>query len=145
MEEMKALPRTRIGLACEELGQSAVVDRCIRVYEGLLGEEHFLRILGGDHAARLIDDGIPDRQVYWTRVWAMRGLLWSWDGREPSVLHAAASDDAWRVREMCAKVVARHRCGDLLTRMDELKRGDPNARVRREANRAVEIVAAAEG
>jgi len=41
----------------------------------------------------------------------------------------AARDDAWRVREMAAKVVARHLLGDLMSNVANL-RSDPVARVR---------------
>ena len=75
-------------------------------------------------------------EMLWLRVWATRGLLWAWDGRAVDSLRGALLDDAWRVREMAAKVVARHLVGDLLTNVATL-RGDPVARVRHAAERAV--------
>jgi hypothetical protein len=72
----------------------------------------------------------------WFRVWATRGLLWAWDGTSVDALRGALLDDAWRVREMAAKAVARHLVGDLLTDVANLRQ-DPVARVRHAAERAV--------
>lgn len=70
------------------------------------------------------------------RVWAARGLLWNWgDDALPAVM-AALGDDAWRVREMAAKIVARHELGDGLRIVASL-RHDPTPRVRTAAARAV--------
>jgi hypothetical protein len=69
-------------------------------------------------------------------VWAARGLLWVWDDEAgPSIL-TALSDDAWRVREMATRVVIRHRVRSALAKVKQL-RSDPNARVRKAAERAV--------
>jgi hypothetical protein len=46
------------------------------------------------------------------------------------------SDEAWRVRELAAKVVARHVIGDALPAVAAL-RADPIPRVRAAASRAV--------
>ena len=85
---------------------------------------------------RYFDDGQPEHQEYWLRVWAVRGLLWAGPGDDPAVLHEALSDDHWRVREMACKVVARHCAGDLLDHVANLER-DPVQRVRTAAARAV--------
>jgi HEAT repeat protein len=73
---------------------------------------------------------------YWHRVWAARGLLWAWDGTALPALREALRDDAWRVREMAAKVVARNLVGDALPDVEPLRR-DPVPRVRAAAARAV--------
>ena len=52
---------------------------------------------------------------------------------------AALRDESWRVREMAAKVVARHALGDALPVVARL-RGDPVARVRVAAHRAVKLL-----
>jgi len=77
--------------------------------------------------------GGPD---YWLRVWAARGLLWAWDDAALPALLKALNDDAWRVREMAAKVVNRHRLGDALPVVVDLRQ-DPVRRVRAAADRAV--------
>jgi len=62
--------------------------------------------------------------------------LWAWDDSALDAVSVALSDQAWRVREMAAKVVARHLLGDALPAVAEL-RDDPVPRVRAAANRAV--------
>jgi len=79
---------------------------------------------------------------YWRRVWAARGLLWAWDDAALPAILTALGDDAWRVREMAAKVVARHRLGEALPIVAELQH-DPTTRVRAAASRAVVLLTAA--
>jgi hypothetical protein len=68
--------------------------------------------LGGRHAERLL--ALPELGVheYWPRVWAARGLLHVWAPLAAPALLAAASDEAWRVRELAAKVAARWEVGE---------------------------------
>lgn len=132
-------PQLRIELACERLGRSEVVRRCVGLLAGDAEDPGFIVTLGGAHAHQLLNDAMPPGQDYWLRVWAARGLLWAGPGDDDSagsaVLRGALGDDAWRVREMACKVVARHRVGDLLDDVAAL-RGDPIARVRSAAARA---------
>jgi hypothetical protein len=60
----------------------------------------------------------------------------------PAVL-AGPTDQAWRVREMAARVIARRQLGEALTGVAEL-RDDPVPRVRAAAARAVTILTAAQ-
>jgi HEAT repeat protein len=69
-------------------------------------------------------------------VWALRGLLWLWDDTATQAVIGALSDDAWRVREMAAKVAARHVLDDALDCLLTLQ-ADPVVRVREAAARAV--------
>ena len=69
-------------------------------------------------------------------MWAARGLLWAWDDAALPSLTAALDDEAWRVREMALKVVARHRLGEALTAVADLQE-DPVPRVRAAASRAL--------
>jgi HEAT repeat protein len=63
-------------------------------------------------------------------------LLWVWDSSAtPSIVEALA-DEAWRVREMAAKVVARHLVDDALPGLTALD-NDPVPRVRAAASRAL--------
>lgn len=73
---------------------------------------------------------------YWLRVWAARGLLWAWDDLAFPCLAHALDDDAWRVREMALKVVARHKLDEALTAVVDLQ-DDPVPRVRSAAARAL--------
>jgi HEAT repeat protein len=84
-----------------------------------------------------------------------RGLLHAWDdtaaggsatddpaaggSAADTAAHAiihATEDDAWRVREMAAKVIAKHHVGEALDAVAGL-RDDPVPRVRAAAHRAV--------
>ena len=55
----------------------------------------------------------------------------------------ALHDDAWRVREMAVKVVARHRLDEALPVVNDLRR-DSNARVRKGVERALHRLTRAE-
>jgi hypothetical protein len=80
---------------------------------------------------------------YWSRVWATRGLLlYAWNETATATVVLAASDEAWRVREMAAKVIARHRIVDGLDAVIRLS-GDPVPRVRAAAQRAIAVLTAA--
>jgi hypothetical protein len=74
------------------------------------------------------------------RVGAARGLLQPGDATGRSSRQRL--DEAWRVREMAAKVIARHQVGDALPTVAALTH-DPVPRVRSAAERAVMILAAA--
>ncbi len=92
--------------------------------------------LAGPAAAAHFLDGQPRDDVYWLRVWGARGLLWAWEDTAFDAVILALQDEAWRVREMAAKVVARHLVDDALPAVDAL-RNDPVPRVRAAAARAV--------
>jgi HEAT repeat protein len=89
----------------------------------------------------VLDGHEGGKSGYWPRVWAARGLLHAWDDRAAPAIIQATTDDAWRVREMAAKVIARHYVGDALTAVAELV-NDPVPRVRAAAERAVVILTA---
>ena len=132
----QSTPRARIEGACRALGRAEVVQRCLRLLEGSAEEDLFLLMLGGESAARLLERELPPAQAYWVRTWAARGLLWSGVGRDLAPLRSALGDDAWRVREMACKVVARHCVGELVDTVAALT-SDPVPRVRVAATRAV--------
>lgn len=133
---VQATPRDRIAQACQTLGATAFMARCLDLLAGGDEDPSFVTALGGLHAARLLDRGLPADQEYWLRVWAARGLLWAGPGDRSEVLRLALRDDAWRVREMTCKVVARHRVGDVLDDVAGLE-PDEIPRVRRAAERAI--------
>jgi HEAT repeat protein len=62
--------------------------------------------------------------------------LHAWDDEAAAAIIRATTDDAWRVREMAAKVVARYRIDDALDAMVDLQ-ADEVPRVRSAAGRAV--------
>ena len=95
-------------------------------------------VFGDQHSPQWLE-----REVnrYWLRVWGARGLLWNWDSLALDAVRTALSDDAWRVREMAAKVVARHLLDDLQPDVTALQH-DPVPRVRAAAARALALLAA---
>jgi hypothetical protein len=134
-DEGGASPRERIAAECARRGPQAVVDDCLALLRGRT-EPELLQSVTTPAAVRKYFDGREHHDLYWFRVWALRGLLWNWDARASASVRAALSDEAWRVREMAAKVVARHCVGDALPIVVGLHT-DPVPRVRAAAERAV--------
>lgn len=120
---------------CATRGKAAVVTGCIDLLEGRDVDGELIFALGGP-PARWAVTGEPSGPPYWLRVWALRGLLWAWDDVALPSLQAALHDDAWRVREMALRVVARHKLEDTLRAVAALQE-DPVARVRAAASRAL--------
>ena len=133
-------PRERIDAECARRGKEAVVAGCIALLEGRETDGELIVALGGPPALWAAGGGVEGPR-YWRRVWAARGLLWAWDDTALPAILTALADDAWRVREMAAKVVARHRLGDALPAVAALQH-DPTARVRSAASRAVVLLTA---
>jgi HEAT repeats len=129
-------PRERVAVECARRGRGAVVAGCVRLLGGDARDVGLIRVLGGRTAAWALEPGGGPERSYWFRVWAARGLLWAWDDVAVDAIIAALRDEAWRVREMAAKVVARHLVGDALEVVAAL-REDPVPRVRAAAERAV--------
>lgn len=126
-------PRQSIDAACKAYGREVVVHTCLDLLAGRDVDPALVKVLGGPRADRLID---APSQAYWLRVLATRGLLWAWDDCAAPALTGALADESWRVREMAAKVVARHLVDAALPQVVVLGR-DPVPRVRSAAARAV--------
>jgi HEAT repeat protein len=133
-------PRDRIDAECARRGKDAVVAGCVALLEGRETDGELIVALGGPPARWAVGAGVEGPR-YWRRVWAARGLLWTWDDSAAPAISGALGDEAWRVREMAAKVVARHRLGDALPIVVDLQH-DPSARVRAAASRAVVLLTA---
>ena len=134
-------PRQSIERECARRGKDAVVAGCARLIAGGDADPALLMALAGPAADAFLDGG-PREDLYWLRVWGTRGLLWAWDESALDALTRALTDEHWRVREMAAKVVARHVVGDALPAVAAL-RDDPVQRVRTAAGRAVAALTAA--
>ena len=135
-------PRQSVEAECQLRGKPAVVDGCVALLEGRGDvDDAFVLALGGPAAESVLGGAAGGREGYWPRVWGARGLLYAWEDRAAPAVIRATADDAWRVREMAARVVARHRVGDALTAVDGL-RNDDVPRVRAAAERAVLILTA---
>jgi HEAT repeat protein len=129
-------PRRSVEELCVRHGRDAVVRACLDLLAGRKVDGSIVHALGGPPARWAVTGGPPGPD-YWLRVWALRGLQWLWDDRATPAVVGALSDEAWRVREMAAKVAARHDVDAALDALLHL-RDDPVARVRAAATRAVE-------
>lgn len=134
-------PRESIELECARRGTADLVAGCVRLLTGEPADDRLVLAIGGPAGQSVLDGG----QQYWLRVWAARALLHAWDDDNdaaPAAVRAALADEAWRVREMAAKVVARRVIGAAVPDVARL-RDDPVARVRQAGQRATAILTAA--
>jgi hypothetical protein len=136
-------PRESVEQECARRGKDEVVAGCVELLTGGETDAQLIVALGGPPAHWVVS-GEPSGPPYWLRVWAARGLLWAWDDVAFQAVQAALYDEAWRVREMALKVVARHELEDALSAVVDLQE-DPVARVRRAASRALMRLSATEG
>jgi HEAT repeat protein len=136
-------PRERVAQECARRGRDDVVAGCIELLNGYEADPDLILALGGP-PARWVVTGEQAGPPYWLRVWAARGLLWAWDDIALPSLLLALTDEAWRVREMALRVVARHRLEDALTTVADLQE-DPVPRVCAAASRALVRLAANDG
>lgn len=60
-------------------------------------------MVGGEHARGILD-GAP--VLYWPELWGTRALLYVWNDSAVIAVTAALHNQAWRVREMAARVAA---------------------------------------
>ncbi len=135
-------PRERIEAECRRRGTHAVVAGCLALLGGDGHDMQLLNVLGGAGAEHLMSGRSHADVQMWQRIWATRGLLWTCDDSAREALRAALTDYSWRVREMAAKVVARHLIGDLVADVAAM-RDDPVPRVRQAAARALSRIAIA--
>jgi hypothetical protein len=140
--EPEVTPRRRIEALCADRGTHAVVSGCVALLGGDRSDRQLIISLGGSSARQILLGNSRADEMLWLRVWATRGLLWAWDGTAIDALRGALLDEAWRVREMAAKAVARHLVGGLVNDVANL-REDPVGRVRYAAERAVTRLAIA--
>lgn len=133
-------PRQSIEQECARRGVEAVVSGCLSLLEGRPADDDLILALGGP-PADWVHTGAPSGPDYWLRVWAARGLLYAWDDSARAGVLTALHDEAWRVREMALKVVARHHLHEATAHIDDL-RDDPSARVRAGASRTLRVLGA---
>lgn len=122
----------RLAAAVERYGEAAVVKRSISLLAGNNEGEDFLLYVGGEHARGILD-GAP--VLYWPELWGTRALLYVWDATALAAVRASLGNQAWRVREMGARV-AGSRGLELIPALTELLT-DEVARVRAAAARAI--------
>ncbi|WP_460461438.1 HEAT repeat domain-containing protein [Angustibacter peucedani] len=140
-------PKERALLAAETLGERELVGWCAALLRGDVAPDDpdapHLTWLGGVSAARYAADPEvdPTGRAYWPQVWAARTLLYVW---APSTVLTgsvvgALAHEAWRVREMAAKVAAARELGEAGEALEPLV-DDEVPRVRAAAVRALGVV-----
>lgn len=141
--DLSASPAERVRELGRLIGPDAVVDWCgdllVRRVPYQSPELPPLSWLGGLSAVALEARGYPEVDAYWPRVWAARGLLHGYDASAARSVVAALGDEAWRVREMAAKVVARWEVGEAADALVPLL-ADAVPRVRAAGVRALGVV-----
>ena len=135
-------PRQSIEIECGRRGREQVVAGCVALLRRQEVDDELVVALGGPMSQVVLDDGPRQVNQYWRRVWGARGLLHCYDRQAGEAVAAALADEHWRVREMAAKVVAKHRVGAAFDAVAGL-RDDPVPRVRAAAARAMIILTAA--
>jgi HEAT repeats len=143
--DLHAHPRDLLVEAERDYGIHAVIDMCLALLDGHTEYGRLpmpLAYLGGAHAVTQLERGtdLASRgQAHWPRVWAARALRHVWlPYAEPGVV-AALSDQAWRVRETAAKIVAQRELGSAAEALEPLLT-DKTARVRVAAIRALGVI-----
>lgn len=133
-------PKQSILFECDRRSRQDCVRDCVAILNGESVDGDFLRVIGGPSAEIVLDGRAGGLGGYWPRVWAARGLLHVWDNTAITAIIGASTHDSWRVREMSAKVIARHHVGTAIDAVVALL-DDDNARVRAAASRAFAVVA----
>jgi len=133
-------PKQSIEFECERRSRGAVVNDCVAILSGRRVDDDFLRVIGGPLAEAVLEGRIGGFDGYWPRVWAARGLLHVWDDVAIDAIIEATTHESWRVREMVAKVIARHHVSAAIDAVVTLL-DDENARVRAAASRAFRVIA----
>jgi len=100
---LEASPADRIAAAVTAYGERETIERAAALLGGVNAGEEFLLYVGGVHAQGLLN-GAP--ALYWPELWGARALMYVWDDSASIAIQAGLTNQAWRVREMCAKVVA---------------------------------------
>ena len=136
-------PRQSVELECARRGRGPVTAGCVALLRGQDVDDNLIMALGGPVGRVVLDDGPKQRTQYWRRVWGARGLLYAFDESAAEAIIEALGDEHWRVREMAAKVIAKHKIGAALGAVAGL-RDDPIPRVRSAAERAVVVLTAAQ-
>ncbi|TFD29655.1 HEAT repeat domain-containing protein [Cryobacterium cryoconiti] len=92
----------RIHAAVAHYGEQAVIDNSVALLRGKNAGKDFLLYAGGRHALGILE-GAP--ALYWPELWGARALLYVWGETAAPYIVVGMNNQAWRVREMCAKVV----------------------------------------
>lgn len=115
--DLYAHPRALLAEGVSDYGIHTVIDTCLTLIDGhdeydLLAMP--LTYLGGARARGQLDRGdlALRGQDHWPRAWGVRGLMYAWLPYAGTGIVTALGDQHWRVRELAAKVVDRHRIAE---------------------------------
>lgn len=140
--QTESSPAERVRALCAAQGEAEIALGCAEILRtGSWVNRELLVVLGGRNAVWEFSrtEMAQSDQSYWAPTWAARGLLYAWtDAAAPAVV-GALTHEAWRVREMAAKVVTARElgsAGDAVAALVE----DPIPRVRAAAARALGAV-----
>jgi HEAT repeat protein len=142
---LEGTPAVRVAELVDLVGRDAVVAWCADLLAGRAAhDDPDLPALGwlGGRATPWLTNLEGDRlrlNAYWVRVWAARGLLHCYQPAAARDVVAALGDEAWRVRETAAKVVATWEVGEAADRLVPLLEDDV-PRVRAAAARGLGVV-----
>ncbi|TFC96005.1 MULTISPECIES: HEAT repeat domain-containing protein [Cryobacterium] len=92
----------RIHAAVVHYGEQVVIDNAVALLRAKNAGKDFLLYAGGRHALGILE-GAP--ALYWPELWGARALLYVWGETAAPYIVVGMNNQAWRVREMCAKVV----------------------------------------
>ena len=92
----------RIRAAVAHYGENVVIDNSVALLRAKNAGKDFLLYAGGRHALGILE-GAP--ALYWPELWGARALLHVWGEQAAPYIVVGLNNQAWRVREMCAKVV----------------------------------------
>lgn len=138
----EASPAQRVRALCAAQGEASVAAECAEIMRtGSWENRDLLVVLGGRVAVGEYARTEPAQSdlSYWAPTWAARGLLYAWSDTAAPAVVAALTHEAWRVREMAAKVVAAREIGSAGDAVAALA-WDPVPRVRAAAARALGVV-----
>lgn len=135
-------PRASAEALSALIGAPAVAAWCAELLTGQIddgaADRPSLVWLAGEPARiRLAQKGSEGSwKDYWVRTWALRGLLYAWHPAAAPAVVTALDDEAWRVREMAAKVARLRELGEAADALARLTT-DETERVRVAAARAL--------
>ncbi|GAB3118833.1 HEAT repeat domain-containing protein [Glaciibacter psychrotolerans] len=92
----------RIQAAIAHYGEDVVSANAVTLLRAKNAGKDFLLYVGGRHALGILE-GAP--ALYWPELWGARTLLHVWTDSAAPYVVVGLTNQAWRVREMCARVI----------------------------------------
>jgi HEAT repeat protein len=92
----------RIQAAVAHYGEDVVSANAVTLLRAKNAGKDFLLYAGGRHALGILE-GAP--ALYWPELWGARTLLYVWNDSAAPYVVVGLTNQAWRILEMCARVV----------------------------------------